>query len=141
MRTYLELEGKLGPKPQSQSNQFRPPFPDTNPQVRKESKITEKRKRLSPTKKYKVKVVARLDPGNVTMQLLQENATVNPESQQPPTSENNPPPLEDAPVHMGTSWPEGWENVWQSLQSKEGLANSPMPPTPLPLPQQIPSCL
>ena len=59
MKTYLELEGKLGPKPQPQSNQFRPPQPDTNPLVRKDPKTTEKRKRLIPTKKYKVKVVAR----------------------------------------------------------------------------------
>ena len=59
----------MGPKPQSQSNQFRPPLPDTNPQVRKESKVTEKRKRLIPTKKYKVNVVARPDPGNMTTQL------------------------------------------------------------------------
>ena len=92
MKTYLELEGKLGPKPQSQSNQFRPSFPVTNPQVRKESKMTEKRKRLTPTKKYKVKVVARPGPSNTTMQLPQANAkaSVNPDSQQPPTSENNP---------------------------------------------------
>ena len=31
MKTYLELEGKLGPKPQPQSNQSRPAQPDTNP--------------------------------------------------------------------------------------------------------------
>ena len=53
MKTYLELEGKLGPKSQPQSNQFRPPQPDTNPHLRKESKAMEKRKRLIPTKKYK----------------------------------------------------------------------------------------
>ena len=35
MKTYLELKGKLGPKLQSQTNQFRPPLPDTNPQIRK----------------------------------------------------------------------------------------------------------
>ena len=56
MKTYLELEGKLGPKPQPQSDQFRPPQPDTNPHVRKDPKATKKRKRLIPTKKYKVKV-------------------------------------------------------------------------------------
>ena len=110
MKTYLELEGKLGPKPQSQSNQFRPPLPNTNLQVRKEkeSKATEKRKGLIPTKKNKVKVVARSDPSNVTMQLPQANAKapVNPESQQPPTSENKPPPLEDATVHASTPWPK-----------------------------------
>ena len=35
MKTYLELEEKLGPKPQLQSNQFRPPQTDTNLHVRK----------------------------------------------------------------------------------------------------------
>ena len=82
----------MGPKPQPQSNQFRPPQPDTNPQVRKETKATEKRKRLIPTKKYKVKVVARPDPSNVTMQPPQTNARapVSSESQKPSTSENNP---------------------------------------------------
>ena len=46
MRKFLELEGKLGPIPQSPSNQFRPPHPDTNPNIRKVTRITEKRKRV-----------------------------------------------------------------------------------------------
>ena len=108
MKTYLELEGKLGPKPQLQSIQFRSPLPDTNPQVRKKSKVTEKRKRLIPTKKYKVKVVARPDPSNTTTHPPQANAKapVNPESQQSPTSENNCPSLEDALICASTPWPE-----------------------------------
>ena len=64
MKTYLELEGKLGPKPQPQSDQFRPAQPDTNPHVRKDSKAT--KKRFIPTKKYKVKVVARSSSSNTT---------------------------------------------------------------------------
>ena len=44
MRTFLEVKGKLGPIPQSSSNQYRPPQPDTNPNVRKVNKATEKRK-------------------------------------------------------------------------------------------------
>ena len=40
MKTYLDIEGKLGPKSQSQSNQFKPPQQDTNPHVRKDSKTT-----------------------------------------------------------------------------------------------------
>ena len=103
MKIYLELEGKLGPKPQSQTNQFRPPFPDTNPQIRKESKNGREGKRLSPTKK--LKAAARSNPSNTTVQLPQESAPVNPKTQQPPTSESNPPSLEDAPVHAGTPWP------------------------------------
>ena len=39
------------------------------------------------------------------MQPPQESALINPESQQPTTLENNPPPLEDAHVCVGTPWP------------------------------------
>ena len=99
MKTYLELERKLGPKTQSQLKVFRPPQPNTNPQVRKESKATEKRKRLIPTKTYKVKVVARPDPDNVTTELPQTDAKApaDSENQKPSTSENNPQPLEKFP--------------------------------------------
>ena len=41
MRTFLEVEGKLGPIP----NQYRPSQPDTNPNVRKATKTPEKRER------------------------------------------------------------------------------------------------
>ena len=66
---------------------------------------------MIPTKKYKVKVVARSNPSNATVQPPQTNpeAPVNSEGQKPSpegTSENNPPPLENAPVHASTPWPE-----------------------------------
>ena len=48
--------------------------------------------------------MARPNPGNATAQLPQESTPVNPESQQPPMSENNPPLLGDAPVCPGTPW-------------------------------------
>ena len=48
MWTFLEVEGKMGPIPQPASSQYRPPQPDTNPNVRKD-KATEKRKRAAPT--------------------------------------------------------------------------------------------
>ena len=56
MRTYLKLEGKLGPesKIQPQQNQSRPAQPNTNPLVRRETKATDKRRKLIPTKRYKV---------------------------------------------------------------------------------------
>ena len=38
MRTYLELEGKLGPKFQPQPNQARPTQPNTNPPHEKRNK-------------------------------------------------------------------------------------------------------
>ena len=128
MKTYLELEGKLGPKPQPLSNQFRLPQPDTNPHVRKESKATAKRKRLIPTKKYKVKVVARPDPKNATIQPLQTNAKalVNSESQNPSTSENSSPSLENAPVHTSTPWPEAGKMSGNLFELRKDW---PIPPT------------
>ena len=55
MRTFLELEGKLGLKPQSPSIQFRPSQTDTNLNVRKGGKVTEKEMRMAPTKNSKLK--------------------------------------------------------------------------------------
>ena len=128
MKTYLKLEGKLGPKTKPQSNQFRPPQPNTNPQVRKESKATEKRKGLIPTKKYKVKVVARPVPGNVTVQPPQTNdkALVNSENQKLSTSENNPQPLENAPVHASTPWPEAGKMSGNLFEMRK---DCPIPPS------------
>ena len=73
MKTDLELEGKLGPKFQPQSDQSKPAQTNTNPCVRKETKATEKRKKIIPIKKYKMKAVARPEPtpqtSNTTVQL------------------------------------------------------------------------
>ena len=52
MKTFLEVEGKMGPIPQLVSSQYRPPQPDTNPNVRKDN-ATEKRKRAVPTKRFR----------------------------------------------------------------------------------------
>ena len=91
MKTYLELHGKLGPKPQPQSDQFRTPQPDTNPHVRKDSKTTKKRKRLIATKKYKVKVVAKPDPSNATMPPPQANPKTSVNSKGQKISPENTP--------------------------------------------------
>ena len=48
MKTFLEVEGKMGPIP-TPGSQFRPPLPDTNPNIRKDN-VTEKRKRATPKK-------------------------------------------------------------------------------------------
>ena len=48
MKTFLEVEGKMGPIP-APINQFRPPLPNTNPNIRKDTAV-EKRKRATPTK-------------------------------------------------------------------------------------------
>ena len=52
--------------------------------------------------------MARPDPSNVTMQPPQTNTKtpINSEDQKPSISGNNPPPLENAPVHASIPWPE-----------------------------------
>ena len=59
MRTCLEVEGELGPIPQSSSNQYRSPQQDTNPNIRKATKTTEKRKRVPPTKRFKANIAVK----------------------------------------------------------------------------------
>ena len=51
MKTFLEVESKMGPIPTSGS-QFRPPLPDTNPNIRKDT-VTEKRKIATPQKNFR----------------------------------------------------------------------------------------
>ena len=131
MKTYLELVGKLGPKPQHQPNQFRCPQPDTNHHVSKDSKTTEKRKRLIPIKKYKVKVVTRPDPGHATALPPQTNpeAPMNSKGQKPSTEGmpgNNLPPLENTPVCASTPWPEAGKMSGNLLELRKGW---PIPPT------------
>ena len=65
MRTYLKLEGKLGPKPRQQpqpqqnKNQPRHIQPSTNPLVRRGTKTNDKRRKLIPTRWFKVRVVTK----------------------------------------------------------------------------------
>ena len=52
MKTFLEVENKMGPRIPAPVNQFRPPLPETNPNIRK-GDATEKRKRATPKKKFR----------------------------------------------------------------------------------------
>ena len=63
----LEVEEKLGPIPQS-NNQYRPPQPDTNPNIRKPTKTSERRKRVGPTKRFKANIAMKSDPNGTTAQ-------------------------------------------------------------------------
>ena len=51
MKTFLEVEGKIGPIP-TPGSQLRPPLPDTNPNIRKDT-VTERRKRAMPKRKFR----------------------------------------------------------------------------------------
>ena len=103
MRTFLEVEGKMGSIPQPASSQYRPPQPDTNPNVRKDN-AAEKRKRAAPTKRFRPN--AALKP-NETAAHPPATVSIAPINVKPQTdaSENRPPPLENAPVCKGTPWP------------------------------------
>ena len=89
MKTFLEVEGKMGPIP-TPSSQFRPPLPDTNPNVRKDT-ITEKRKRAMPKKKFRP---ATPKPATAHQPLPED----------PPKLKSNV-PLPSVPVQKSTPWP------------------------------------
>ena len=105
MRTFLEVEGKMGPIPQPTSSQYRPPQLDTNPNVRKD-KATEKRKRVAPTERFRANTATEPNEAATCPPATISKAPTNIKPQaQEGTSENRPPPLEDAPVHKSTPWP------------------------------------
>ena len=89
MKAFLEVEGKMGPIP-TPGSQFRPPLPDPNLNIRKDT-VTEKRKRATPKKKFRP-------------------ATPKPTTAHPPLPEAPPKPksnvpLPSVPVQESTPWP------------------------------------
>ena len=95
MKTFLEVEGKMGPIPASQ---FRPLLPDTNPNIRKDNTM-EKRKKAA-SKRFRPSAA----PQPTT---AQPPATVSQALAKPKTDvpENRPPPSENGPVCESTLWP------------------------------------
>ena len=88
MKTFLEVEAMMGPIPvPAPSNQFRPPLPETNPNVRKNN-VTEKRKRATPKKNFRP-------------------ATPKPTAVCPPLPEAPPKPKNSMllPAREDTPWP------------------------------------
>ena len=90
MKTFLEVEVKMGLAPTSQ---FRPPLPDTNPNIRKDNTV-EKRKRAAP-KRFRPAA-----PKLTTTHLPIPEAPPKPKTDVP---DNRPPP--SIPVHESTPWP------------------------------------
>ena len=93
MKTFLEVQGKMGPIPQATSSQYRPPQLDKNHMVRNDNAV-EKRKRVAPTKRFRPSVAPK--PNEMAMQ---PPGTVS------KAPEYKPPPLEKVPVHKSTPWP------------------------------------
>ena len=52
MKTFLEVENTMGPTIPAPVSQFRPPLPETNPNIRKNDS-PEKRRRASPKKRFR----------------------------------------------------------------------------------------
>ena len=91
MKIFLEVEGKMGPVlVPVPGNQFRPPLPETNPNVRK-SDVAEKRKRATPKKKFRP--------------ATPKPTTVCPPLPEAPPKPKNSMPLSSVPVREDTSWP------------------------------------
>ena len=83
MKTFLEVEGKMGPAP-APASQFRPPLPNTNLNIRKDN-AAEKRKRVVPK---------RFRPA------ASKPTTMHPEA--PPKPKNDVPDSQSVPVHEST---------------------------------------
>ena len=89
MKTFLEVDGKMGPiSVPVPGNQFRPPLPDTNPNVRKDD-VTEKR--ATPKKKFR--------PATPKL------TTVHPPLPEAPPKPKNNAPLPSVPAREDTPWP------------------------------------
>ena len=123
----------MGLNLQPQTDQSRPTEPDTNPHIRKETKAIEKRKKLIPTKKYKVKLVARpkSKTSNATMKptVTTTNAPTSSESQKPSqggTSENNP----HHSKHPNSCWHPMAQSRKDVMESPQMRKDWPIPPTP-----------
>ena len=108
MKTFLEVEGKIRPIPvQVQANQFRPPLPETNPNVRR-SDVAEKRKRATPKKKFRP-------------------ATPKPTITCPPLPEASPKPKNSAPppsvpAREDTPWPSTGKMSGNLLRTHTGYS-------------------
>ena len=108
MKTFLEVENKMGPIISALASQFRLPLPETNPNVRK-SDASEKRKRVTPKRR------SRPATPRATM-------TCPPLPQIPPKSTNDvattPAP---ATVREETPWPSAGKMSGNLFQGRNWL--------------------
>ena len=148
MRTYLKLEVKLGPKPRQQpqpqqyKNQPRLIQPSLNPLIRRGTKTNDKRRKLIPTRQYKVQLVAKPvqaptpKADNVTTQ-MPVTIPITMMNVAKGQFQENPPKevlqliilhhLENIPPRAGTPWPETWLTSDNLFEARKDW---PIPPTP-----------
>ena len=105
MKTFLEVENKMGPIIPALVSHFRPPLPEANPNIRK-GDSTEKRRRASPKKRFRPatpKATMACPP------LLQTAATPRATAACPPFLQTTPKPTNGADdavtVREDTPWP------------------------------------
>ena len=105
MKTFLEVENKMGliPVP-APGNQFRPPLPETNPNVRKND-TTEKRKRATPKKKFR--------PATPKI-----TTTCPPLPEAPLKPKNNTPSV---PIREDTPWPNTGKMLGNLFEDRNWL--------------------
>ena len=105
MKTFLEVENKMGLIPiPAPANQFRPPLPETNPNVRKND-TTEERKRATPKKKFR--------PATPKI-----TATCPPIPEAPPNPKNNAPSVQ---VREDTPWPSAVKMLGNLFKDRNWL--------------------
>ena len=105
MKTFLEVENKVGPIISALVSQFRPPLPEANPNIRK-SNSTGKRRRASPKKRFRP---ATPKVTTVCPPLSQTAATPRATAVCPPFLQATPKPTNGADdvmtVREDTPWP------------------------------------
>ena len=104
MKTFLELENKMGPIIPVPADQFRPPLLETNPNVRKND-TAERRKRATPKKKF------RPAPPKIT-------------TMHPPLPEVPPKPKSSAssvPIREDTLWPSAGKMLGNLFEDRNWL--------------------
>ena len=104
MRTFLEVENKMGPIIPAPANQFRPPLPETNPNIRKYD-MAEKRKKATPKKRFRPAT-----PKTTT--------TCPPLLEAPPKPKSNTSPT---PRREDTPWPSAGKMSGNLFQDRNWL--------------------
>ena len=106
MRTFLEVENKMGPIIPAQANQYRPLLPETNPNVRK-GKATKKRRTVTPKRKFRP---------------VAPKATVTPLPKTPPKSASNAAAASmPMMVRQDTPWPNAGTMSGNLFQDRNWL--------------------
>ena len=108
---------------QPTSSQYRPPWPDTNPNVRKD-KVIGKRKRTAPTKRFRPNTASRPSETAVCPLTTIFKAPINAKPQAD-VSEYRPPPSERYLSSQKYSMAQCRKDVRKPLQGKKGLVLPP----------------